>query len=257
VIFSEVQMKRLLFAMVGLVMAFPALSQEKNEKLGVGDAIRVIVFQQPDLTTEARISDKGTVNMPLIGETKVAGLSAQEAAGKIAGDLKNGKYLKNPQVSVAMTTLRSRQVSVLGLVARPGRYALDDTSTKLTDVIAAAGGIAPGGSEEVTVMRNGQPQKVNLLAKGFQLQNGDTVHVDRAPQFYIYGEVTHGGAFRLEPDMTVMQAVAAGGGITPRGSDRRIKMRRTGTDGKVTEQDAALHDKVKADDVIYVKEALF
>ena len=89
------------------------------------------------------------------------------------------------------------------------------------------------------------------------LSVGDTVSVERAPVFYIYGEVAHGGAFRLENDMTVMQAIAAGGGITPRGSDRRIKMRSTGGDGKVAEKDAALSDKVKADDVIYVKEALF
>jgi polysaccharide export outer membrane protein len=57
--------------------------------------------------------------------------------------------------------------------------------------------------------------------------------------------------------MTVMQAIAAGGGITPRGSDRRLKMRRTADDGKVVESDAGLKDLVKADDVIFVKEALF
>jgi polysaccharide export outer membrane protein len=217
----------------------------------------VTVFQQPDLTTDARISEKGTIPLPLVGETKVAGMTQQEAAAAIAAELKKGKYLKNPQVSVAMTTLRSRQVSVLGLVARPGRYALDDTSTRLTDVIAAAGGIAAGGHEDVTVVRGGQSQKVNILAKNFSLQNGDTVHVDRAPVFYIYGEVARAGAYRLENDMTVMQAIAAGGGITPRGSDRRLKMRRAETDGKVSEKDAELKDKVKADDVIYVKEALF
>jgi polysaccharide export outer membrane protein len=54
-----------------------------------------------------------------------------------------------------------------------------------------------------------------------------------------------------------MQAIAAGGGITPRGSDRRLKMRRAGGDGKVVETDAKLSDMVKTDDVIYVKEALF
>ena len=148
-------------------------------------------------------------------------------------------------------------MSVLGLVARPGRYALDDTSSNLTDVIAAAGGIAAGGSEEVTVMRSGKPLKVQLLAKSFALQNGDTVQVERAPVFYIYGEVARSGAYRLEPNMTVMQAIAAGGGITPRGSDRRLKLRRPGADGKVTETDASLQDVVRADDVIFVKEALF
>ena len=252
-------MKRFLIGLVLSLMAAPGIAQNANpaDKLGVGDAIRVTVFQQPDLTTDARISDKGTIPMALLGETKVAGLTPQEAAAKIAADLKKGQYLRNPQVSVALTTLRSRQVSVLGLVARPGRYALDDTSTRVTDVIAAAGGIAAGGSEDVTVMRNGQPQRVNILSKDFSLQNGDTVYVDRAPVFYIYGEVAHGGAFRLEQNMTVMQAIAAGGGITPRGSDRRIKLRRAGADGKVKESDASLQDKVSADDVIYVKEALF
>ena len=250
-------MKRVFMGLLLLFFTAAAWAQANGDKLGVGDAIHVTVFQQPDLTVDARIGDKGTIPMALIGETKVAGLSQQEAAAKIAADLKKGQYLKNPQVSVSLTTLRSRQVSVLGLVARPGRYALDDTSTRLTDVIAAAGGIAAGGSEDVTVVRQGQPQRVNIFAKAFNLQNGDTVQVERAPQFYIYGEVAHGGAFRLEPNMTVMQALAAGGGITPRGSDRRIKLRRAEPDGKIKEADARLQDKVQADDVIYVKEALF
>jgi polysaccharide export outer membrane protein len=249
-------MKRVLMVLFLMAVALPGFAQT-GDKLGVGDAIRVTVFQQPDLATEARITDKGMISMPLVGEVKVAGMTQQEAGAAIAGELKKGKYLKNPQVSVAMTTLRSRQVSVLGLVARPGRYALDDSSLQLTDVIAAAGGIAAGGADEVTVVRNGQPQKVNIFAKSFILQNGDTVQVDRAAVFYIYGEVARAGAYRIEPNMTVVQAIAAGGGITPRGSDRRLKLRRSAPDGKVAESDASLQDTVKADDVIYVKEALF
>ena len=248
-------MKRVLMGLLLMLAALPGFAA--GDKLGVGDAIRVTVFQQPDLTTDARVTDKGTISMPLIGEIKVAGMSQQDAAKAIAGKLKGGKYLKNPQVSVATTTLRSRQVSVLGLVARPGRYALDESSSNLTDVIAAAGGIAAGGDERVTVMRNGKAQKIDILAKGFALQNGDTVHVERAPVFYIYGEVTRAGAYRVEPNMTVMQAIAAGGGITPRGSERRLKLRRPAAGGKVAESDAKLQDTVKADDVIYVKEALF
>ncbi len=254
-------MKRVLMGLMLMLMALPGFAQQGAAagpgKLGVGDAVRVTVFQQPDLTTEARISDKGTISMPLIGEAKVAGMTQQEAAKAIAGKLKEGKYLKNPQVSVSTTTLRSRQVSVLGLVARPGRYALDDSSTQLTDVIAAAGGIAAGGDDKVTVMRNGKAQKVDMFTKTFTVQNGDTVHVERAPVFYIYGEVTRAGAYRVEPNMTVMQAIAAGGGITPRGSERRLKLRRPAADGKVAEKDASLQDTVKADDVIFVKEALF
>ena len=247
-------MKSTLFAVLALFVALPAWA---NEKLGVGDAVRVTVFQQPDLTTETRISEKGTVTLPLVGELKLAGMSTAAAGGEIAAALKKGKFLKNPQVSVAVVTLRSRQVSVLGAVARPGRYALDDTSSKLADVIAAAGGIGEMGSQVVTVMREGKELKVDVLGKPFELKGGETVHVERAPMFYIYGEVTRAGAYRLEPGMTVMQALATGGGITPRGSDRRLKLRRNGPDGKPVETDAGLRDIVKPNDVIYVRESLF
>ena len=253
-------MKFGLHCMIGLfvwAVAGAAMAQQPSDKLGAGDAVRVTVFQQPDLTTETRITDRGTVNLPLIGEIKVAGMSAQQAGGAIAGALKKGQYLKNPQVSVAVTTVRSQQVSVIGLVTRPGRYGLEDTNYKVTDVIAAAGGFAPEGHPVVTVIRDGKPQKVDILKASFALKNGDTVVVERAPVFYIYGEVSRSGAYRVEQNMTVMQAIAAGGGITPRGSERRLKLRRAGADGKVVETDIGLQDVVKADDTIYVKEALF
>ena len=241
----------LLWMVAGLAFA------QSGEKLGVGDAVRVTVFQQPDLTTETRISERGAISMPLVGEVKLAGMSATEAGAQIAGALKRGKFLNNPQVHVALTTLRSRQVSVLGMVARPGRYALDETSSQLADVVAAAGGVMPAGSESVVVKREGKEQRVDLLGKNFALQGGETIYVERAPVFYIYGEVPRGGAYRLEPNMTVMQGIAAGGGLTPRGSDRRLKLRRPQGDGKIVETDVKLQDMIKADDVIYVKEAIF
>jgi len=248
-------MKRIAIGIFLLAMSAGAWAQA--EKLGVGDAIHVTVFQQPDLTTDARISEKGTIAMPLIGEVKVAGLSQPEAATQIAGKLKDGQFLKNPQVAVAVTTVRSRQVSVLGAVARPGRYPLDDTSSQLSDVIAAAGGITAAGADTVVVIRDGKETRLPAIGKSFELKGGETINVERAPVFYIHGEVARSGAYRVEPNMTVMQAIAAGGGVTPRGSDRRLKLRRVGADGKLVETDASLKDPVKADDVIFVKEALF
>jgi polysaccharide biosynthesis/export protein len=248
-------MKRMAVGVSFLVLAAGALAQA--EKLGVGDAVRVTVFQQPELTTDARISERGTIALPLVGEQKVAGMSQAEAGAAIGEALKKGQYLKHPQVTVALTTVRSRQVSVLGNVARPGRYPLDDTSPNLSDVIAAAGGITAGGADTVTVLRDGKEHKVGVLGKGFALQGGDTINVERAPVIYIYGEVTRGGAYPVVPDMTVMQAIAAGGGITPRGSERRIKLRRNAGNGNFVETDARLQDRVRADDVLYVREALF
>ena len=248
-------MKRIAIGIFLLAMSAGAWAQA--EKLGVGDAIHVTVFQQPDLTTDARISEKGSIAMPLIGEVKIAGLSQPEAAAQIAGKLKDGQFLKNPQVAVAVTTVRSRQVSVLGAVARPGRYPLDDTSSQLSDVIAAAGGITAAGADTVVVIRDGKEMRLPAIGKSFELKGGETINVERAPVFYIHGEVARSGAYRVEPNMTVMQAIAAGGGVTPRGSDRRLKLRRVGADGKLVETDASLKDPVKADDVIFVKEALF
>jgi polysaccharide export outer membrane protein len=68
--------------------------------------------------------------------------------------------------------------------------------------------------------------------------------------------VQKGGAYRVEPHMTVMQAIAMGGGITPRGTERGIKISRRDGQG-VRRIDANLTDSIQADDVIYVRESLF
>jgi polysaccharide biosynthesis/export protein len=249
-------MIRILTFLLLAAAALPGLAQSP-EKLGAGDTVRVTVFGQPDLTTEARVSDRGTIDVPLVGAVKLAGLSTGDAAKSISDALVKGEFLKHPQVSVALTTVRSRQVSVLGLVVRPGRYPLEEASVKVPDIIAAAGGIAAGGTETITVLRDGKAEKVSALSKDFELKNGDTIYVERAPVFYIYGEVARSGAYPVTPGMTVMQAISVGGGLTPRGSDRRMKLRRAGADGKVLESNAGLQDVVQADDVIFVRESLF
>jgi len=245
------------FTMMFLLAAALPVPAQTLEKLGPGDAVRVTVFGQPDLTTEARVSDRGTIDLPLVGAVKVTGETTAEAGKTIGDAYKKGNYLKQPQVSVALTTNRSRQVSVLGLIVHPGRYPLEEASPRLPDLIAAAGGIVAGGSDMVSVIRDGNSQKVSALSKDFVLKGGDTVYIERAPVFYIYGEVGHAGAYPVTQNMTVMQAIVAGGGLTPRGSDRRVKLRRPGPDGKVVEKDASLQDIVNADDVIFVKESLF
>jgi polysaccharide export outer membrane protein len=109
----------------------------------------------------------------------------------------------------------------------------------------------------VTIIRSGKPIPVNSLSKDFELKGGDTVYVDRAPQFYIYGEVVRAGSYAVTDGMNVMQAIALGGGITPRGSERRIKLRRAGADGQVQEFDAKPTERVQANDVIFVRESIF
>jgi len=249
-------MIRILMAILLSALAVPSLAQG-TDKLGAGDTVHITVFQQPDMTTDARVTEHGTVQVPLVGSVKIDGMTTGEAAGAIADALKKGEFLKSPKVTVALTTLRSRQVSVLGLVVRPGVYPLDTAEMKVPQVIAAAGGIAAGGSETVTVIRSGKPIPVNSLSKDFELQGGDTVYVDRAPQFYIYGEVVRSGSYPVTEGMNIMQALALGGGITPRGSESRIKLRRAGPDGSVKEYDAKPTERVQANDVIFVRESIF
>jgi polysaccharide export outer membrane protein len=252
-----------------LAVSPPAYAQSMREVLGAGDSVRITVFRYPDLTTEARLSEEGKVTMPLIGEVALGGMTPDEAGTHIADRLKRGKFLVNPQIGVTVLQARSRQVSVLGLVARPGRYALEGTSAKVTDLIALAGGLQPTASDTVTVVlnRGGKSDKMDIdlpslmqgsdLAKNVDVQNGDTIFVHRAPVFYIYGEIQKAGAYRVEPGITVMQAISLAGGITLRGTDRRPQLRRRTPQGDWKESSVGLFDPVRADDVIYIRESLF
>lgn len=247
----------------------PAVSHDASlDAIGPGDLVRITVFRNPDLTTETRVTERGTVLFPLIGEVHVGGMTPYQAGQTIARKLREGRFVVNPEVNLALSQVNSRQVAVLGAVNKPGRYPLDSQNSRLTDFIAAAGGIAPPGADSVTLVssRNGETVKrdINLntifrdgdLSQNAQLQPGDTIFVEKAPMVYIYGEVQKAGAYRLEPHMTVMQALALGGGLTPRGTQRGIKIARRTAHG-VREIDARLTDPVQVDDVIYVSESLF
>jgi polysaccharide export outer membrane protein len=236
------------------------------ETLGMGDMVRITVFRNPDLTTEARVSERGTVLFPMIGEVPVTGLTPAQAGARIADKLRNGRYVVNPEVNVAIAQVNSRQVSVLGNVNKPGRYPLDAVNVRLTDVLATAGGVGAAGADMVTIVSTGN-KKVDVdlaamfrngdLTKNVELQPGDTIYVHRAPMVYVYGEVQKGGAYRVEPHMTVMQAIALASGITPRGTERGVKLSRRDANGNVRKIDVSLTDPVQADDVIYIKESLF
>src|SRR3954466_12980628 len=179
----------------------PSAADLKLESLGMGDMVRVTVFRNPDLTTEARVSERGTIVFPMIGEVPVSGLTPSQVAARIADKLRAGKYVVNPEVNVSIAQVNSRQVSVLGNVNKPGRYPLDAQNVKLTDLISTAGGIAPTGSDLVTIVsQSGAKSDVDLaemfrngdLSKNIALAPGDTIYVHKAPMVYVYGEVQKG-----------------------------------------------------------------
>jgi len=238
-------------------------------RLGVGDVLRITVFQNPELTLESRLNEGGVLSFPLIGSVRVGGLSVPEAERLIADSLARGNFLRNPQVTIIVLQVRGNQVNVLGQVGRPGRYPLETADTRLTDMIALAGGVAPGGADVVVVTgtRDGKPfrEEVDLpalfaaggAARDIVLRNGDAVWVDRQPLVYIYGEVQRPGPMRLERGMTLLQALATGGGLTPRGTEKGIRVHRKGSNGEVEVTQPAMTDTLREGDVVFVRESLF
>lgn len=238
-------------------------------RLGSGDVLRISVYQNPDLTLETRITEAGVVSYPLLGNVRLGGLSVTAAEKLIADGLRNGNFVKQPQVTLVVLQVRGNQASVLGQVNRPGRYPLEVADMRLTDLLAMAGGTATGGADFVVVTgtRNGQPMRMEIdlpsvfaaggAAKDLLVLNGDTIWVDRQPIVYIYGEVQRPGPMRLERNMTVMQALATGGGLTQRGTQKGLRVHRKAADGRVQVIEPTLDDKVQDGDVVFVRESLF
>ncbi|MBT9455292.1 MAG: polysaccharide export protein EpsE [Burkholderiaceae bacterium] len=238
-------------------------------RLGAGDIVRISVYQNPDLTLETRVSESGVVSYPLLGSIKIGGLAPAQAEKVISDGLKNGNFVKQPQVTVLVIQVRGNQVSVLGQVNRPGRFPIEVAEMRLSDMLANAGGIAGAGAEVVTVVgtRNGQPFRAEVdlprvftsggRADDLIVQNGDVIWVDRAPMVYIYGEVQRPGPMRLERGMTLMQTLATGGGLTQRGTEKGIRVHRKDASGKVQVVQLAMDESLRDGDVVYVKESLF
>lgn len=249
--------------MVGLGTAWAA-----EYAISAGDLVRITVYDNPDLSTETRISSQGMVLFPLIGEVNVAGATAVEASTRIAKALEKGGFIKKPQVNLVVLDFKGKEVSVLGRCNRPGKFSLQQAS-KISDVLALAGGTTPDAADSLTLItrRNGKQEhiKVDLAALwreggdqyDVEVVGGDLLYIPRESRFYIYGEVQRPGVFRLEPEMMLVQALSVGGGLTLRGTQKGIRILRRGTDGVMQTIEAKLSDSVLPDDVVYVKESLF
>jgi polysaccharide biosynthesis/export protein len=262
---------RLLLLAALWLFALSASAQDKpgDYQLGPGDNIRIMVFQNPDLTLETRVTESGAITYPLVGNIDLGGLTVGEAEAKLAKALKDGGFLQQPQVNIILQQVRSNQVDILGQVGKPGRYPLETTNTKLSDILAMAGGIGPAGADTVIItgMREGKPFRREIDVAGvfldkqvqddIPIMGGDILYVHRAPVFYIYGEVQRPGSFRIERNMIVMQAMVQAGGPSARGTERRLRLYRRNAKGELEKSTPAMTDEIRADDVLYVNEALF
>ncbi len=251
-----------------IAMAAGANDQAEDYKLSVGDLIRILVFQNPDLTLETRISESGNVSYPLIGSAHLGDLTIANAEKELARLLIEGGFVRNPQVTIVLLQNRGNQITVLGYVPRPGRFPLE-TNTRVSEMLAIAGGTAITGADTaiLTGTRNGQPFRKEIdiatifvdsnSTDNLPVQSGDSLYVPRAPMFYVYGEVQRPGMYRIERNMTIQQALAVGGGLTPRGTEMWLRVNRKNKDGILEKISVDPSDPIQADDVIYVRESLF
>lgn len=134
--------------------------QTSSYRIGPGDVLRVAVWQEKDFDRTEPVRPDGKISLPLLNDIQAAGLTPMQLRHEIAKDL--NQYLSNPDVSVVVTAVHSIAVSVLGQVAKPGRYQFPVKPTVL-DVLAAAGGLTPFASpSKIIIIRQSQKGTVRI-----------------------------------------------------------------------------------------------
>lgn len=271
--------KQALYVVAVIVLAFvpeAGVSQSAGATaLGPGDVIRISVYGQPDLSTLTRIDDAGNISFPLVGSVTLQNRTTTEAQTHIADLLESRGIVRNAQVTVFLEERSERDVgsvTILGKIARPGKYSLQgDTGTgvaSIVDLLATAGGTSDDAADYIFLMRPSDSgyvrsridliQLVQLgeLSIDQALVSGDVVLVPATDVFYIYGQVRRPGRYPLERDMTVMQALSVASGITDIGNENGILLRRR-TDSGRSETEADITSQLQPGDVIYVKAKRF
>ena len=254
------------FAVVAAVMWFTQVAAKPEDyRLGAGDLIRIVVFDHDELSVDTRISQTGNITFPLVGLVPVAGLTTRDAELLLARRLTEGGFVKQAEVSLLVEEFQSQKVSVMGQVAKPGQYPLD-SSKKVLDLLAIAGGVlSDTAADDATLVRaDGKRIVIDLQklfdgdpAVNYSVQDGDTVFVAHAPQFYIYGQVQHPGQYRLMRNTTISQAISIGGGLMPRGTQRGALVKRLDSSGKERQYSVKSDDVLQANDVLWIKASIF
>lgn len=255
-----------------LFLFFEPISVNSQEyAIGDGDLLKITVYDHQDLATEVRVGNEGKISFPLIGEFLISGLTATEVEKKIAGRLADG-YIMNPHVAVFISEYKSKKVTILGAVAKPGVVELRGNST-LLEVISNAGGLTQNAGDMLTVSRkvsedNERWRDVSLtvdLRKLFeegdikanaQILDGDSVYVPSAALVYVNGEVKNPGAYKITQGLTVLKAITLSGGFTQKASHSKINILRKTGESEATIK-ANMDDTVRPDDVIMVPESFF
>lgn len=279
-------MKRLSFLrtvmFLSLLPVGPALGQETGEyRIGPKDLVEIKVFEVPDLNLERRVNENGDVALPLLGDFRVGGLTAGEAAARLEAMLR-AKYVNRASVSVIIKDFANKPVSVLGAVMRPGALNISGR-WDLLQAISAAGGVTANAGRKLYVLRragNGLSDQLEIdTAELFQKSSpwwnvpiwpSDVVNIPTRVTVKIFclGEVKQPGALEFDGDdrLSLLTVIARAGGLTDRAARGNIRVKRRGPDGKDHEFIADYRrivsgkdedPELKPDDIVIVKESFF
>jgi polysaccharide biosynthesis/export protein len=273
---------RLLRVLVALVVftgvAHLATAQSAADYvIGPQDVLTIQVYDQADLGGKYTVETDGTFSFPLLGRVKAGGLTLRAFEGELRTKLADG-YFRNPQVSVAVEQYRSQRVFIIGEVRQPGPVALTGGMT-LIEALARAGSTTPTASGEVAIVR--VPQGASrgptmpdqdaatevfrasirdleggALSQNIELRDGDTIWVPRAETVYVFGHVRTPGAYGVQANMTVLQALSLAGGVTEHGAMNRTRVVRI-DNGNKKELKIKLTDLVRPGDTIIVPQRFF
>lgn len=259
-----------------LAAAVSGAAAQTDYTIGPQDVLTITVYDQADLSGKFPVDADGSLTFPLLGRVTAGGLTLRRLEEDLRKRLADG-YLRNPQVSVSIEQYKSQRIFVMGEVRSPGAYQLTGEMT-IIEAIARAGSTTPQAADDVMVVRprevrsdgpvlptdgDSEVLRINLreiqegaLSKNVQLRDGDTLVVQKARSVYVFGQVKAPGAYPVDKDTTVLQALSLAGGVTDRGSTGRIKIVRA-VDGKKKELKVKLTDLVEPGDTIIVAERFF
>jgi polysaccharide export outer membrane protein len=155
--------------------------------IGVADVLDVVFWRDKDLSAEVVVRPDGKITLPLLNEVEAGGLTPEQLRQSILERAR--RFIEEPTASVIVKQINSRQVFILGEVAKPGTYPLAGRATVL-QLIATAGGLTEfAARDEIVVLRNlgGAPQRHRVsydavvkgrdLTQNLELAAGDTIVV--------------------------------------------------------------------------------
>ena len=192
--------------------------------IGPGDLLTIQVFETPELSGTARVSQEGLANLPVLGAIRLAGMSANEASRTVEQELKSRGLLLDPHVSIFVTEYASQGASVIGEVRAPGVYPTLG-SRRLLDMLSLAGGVAPTAGKVISIIHQGDPEHPQQVAiqptpaslhaqENPIIQPGDTIVVAKSGVIYIIGDVLKPGGFLVDNNerLSVIEGLSLAGG---------------------------------------------